>query len=404
MADFYLIVAPGLELQALNEIKEVWPYLIAKDGKPQAQMMPRFELDRGGIEFTLDEFTAYQFNFFLKTPTRLLQRMRQFRSKDFPRVYQELSKVSWSQFLKKESPIAFKVSAQKSRLNNEKRLEGVLEDVFKKAGYKISESSEAKEAPKDLQTIYLRMDDDFCSVSLDTSGDFLYRRGWGSRKGEAPMRETLAAFCLRELLAETPLPRAKTVTLLDPFCGSGTLLLEAASLYFPHWDRDFAFLHFANAPKLFKSPTWKKNYRLPMASPFLKMLGNDGDAKTLMAAKDNAKDLEHALQQTWSTEPDAFRGIWQWQQGLCHDWDIEPAGPVWIVSNPPYGDRVSLLGGRSLRDELAPLVTKSKAEKIALLLPTEEAKALEFEGFVRHSNSEISNGGLQTVWTVWCKI
>lgn len=400
MADFYLIVAPGLELQALNEIKEVWPYLIAKDGKPHSQNMPKFELDRGGIEFTLDEYTAYQFNFFLKTPTRLLQRMRQFRSKDFPRVYQELSKISWSQFIKKDSPIAFKVSAQKSRLNNEKRLEGVLDDVFKKAGYKISENSEQK----DVQTVYLRMDDDFCSVSLDTTGDFLYRRGWGSRKGEAPMRETLAGFCLRELLSETPLARSKKVTLLDPFCGSGTLLLEAASLYFPHWDRDFAFLHFANAPKIYKSPTWKKNYRLPAPSPFFKMLGNDGDAKTLLAAKDNAKDLVQALQSSFGVEIESLCANLEWHQGLCFDWKVEAAGPVWIVSNPPYGDRVSLLGGRSLKEELAPLVKSSKAEKIALLLPSEEAKALEFEGFVRHSASEISNGGLQTLWTVWCKI
>jgi putative N6-adenine-specific DNA methylase len=391
MADFYLVIAPGLEVQALSEIKEVWPFLIGKDGLAHATVQPKMEVDRGGIEFSCEEVVAYQLNFFLKTPTRLLQRIKKFRSRDFPKVFQDCSKVQWNLYLSTQLPVSLNVSAQKSRLNNEKRLESVITDVLKKAGYTISD-----DAP---QALYMRMDNDECTISIDTSGEMLYRRGWGAFKGEAPMRETLASFCLRELLGGTVLPLSRQVTLVDPFCGSGTLLLEGASQFAPHWGREFSFIHIPSCPKIFKSATWRKNFKLLPMPLFKAFVGGDIDEKTLEAAKANTAVLEQQLldiHPKWALD-------FSWHLGACSELKIDASSPIWLVSNPPYGGRVSLGGSGSLAAQVENMLLNNSIERIGLLLPQEEARRLDFHGFEKTKEIEVINGGLKTFWTVWCK-
>lgn len=399
--DFYLVIAPGLEVQTLAEMKEVWPYLIGKDGQAHNSAFPKYEMDRGGIEFSCDEILAYQLNFFLKTPTRLLQRIKRFRTRDFPKVFQEISKVPWNQLLNKELSVELHVSAQKSRLNNEKRLSSVLEEVLLKNGCKVE-----KEAP---QAIYLRMDNDDCTLSIDTTGEMLYKRGWGLLKGEAPMRETLAAFAIRELIFDSPLPKTRQICLLDPFCGSGTLLLEAASLYAPHWQRRFSFNHFPSCPKIFKSDSWRKNFRLLPNPIFKSYVGNDLSSKVLEAARQNSEELERQLLEVHGQWVSSFK----WHHGPCGGLtgaqflkDLADGDEVWMVSNPPYGDRVQLGADGGLLQQILRLLGQGQGRitRLALLLPPEEAQALHFQGFEKTKEIPLSNGGLKTVWTVWCKI
>ena len=106
--------------------------------------------------------------------------------------------------------------------------------------------------------VMLRIDDDLATISMDTSGEGLHKRGSKQFTGKAPLRETMAAGFLRQMGYDGSQP------VLDPMCGSGTFLLEAAEIaagLAPGRGRDFAFEHFAGAAKLHPVPPVSRNAR-----------------------------------------------------------------------------------------------------------------------------------------------
>src|SRR5690606_4017790 len=116
------------------------------------------------------------------------------------------------------SRIEWHVAAAKSRLNNEKRITEVAKDVLDKV--KLP-------AQNHHHDVFIRFFDDVGTVSLDLSGGPLYKRVLSKQVGEAPFRETWAQFVLRRMMKNSTLGEIKDITLVDPFCGSGTFIFEA---------------------------------------------------------------------------------------------------------------------------------------------------------------------------------
>jgi len=393
LSSFYVSCALGFEETVAEEIRRAWPLMIEINGQANQNPLPEIEIGSGGVSLQAPLALALQLNFFLKTAHRVLWRLAEFKVRDFPKLFERLQKIPWGNFLN-GNQLEWQVAASKSRLNNEKRIEEVCTEAFAKVAGKIQGSS------KVAQTVYVRIHDDTCTISLDSSGEHLHKRGWGVLKGEAPLRETLASFMILEMIDGAPASKTQQVSFVDPLCGSGTLVLEAASLWQPVFGRSFAFLEWKNAPKIFKSPLLKKNYKLlPDTAPFKTYWGFDIDGAVIRAAKENLGNLESKLEiknlKVRFEEENLFAG------------EKKTLGPVWCLANPPYGERLHIQGQEefSYQDLLQRMAEKFTAEKIGILLPNKTLvkKLKPPEGYKKLKERAFSNGGLEVLFLIFAR-
>jgi putative N6-adenine-specific DNA methylase len=184
-------------------------------------------------------------------------------------------------------------------------------------------SSLARPRPSSTQLFLARLDHDQLVLSADSSGALLHQRGYRLETARAPLRETLAAALLLGAGWDG------STALLDPFCGSGTIPIEAALLALgmpPGWRRAFAFEHWPG----FDSAEWARVRRAAEAGIREKapasIVGSDRDAGAVAAAVANAEraGVAHAVE---------FR-----QAALSR---VTPSpGGGWLITNPPYGVRI----------------------------------------------------------------
>jgi putative N6-adenine-specific DNA methylase len=173
--------------------------------------------------------------------------------------------------------------------------------------------------------VHLFLDEDSATLYLDTSGESLFKRGWRLDKGEAPLRENLAAG----LLALSGWNPAEP--LMDPFCGSGTILIEAAWIALgvpPGIWRPFGFERLRNHD----ARHWRdlkdearSHIATQLDSP---IVGVDLDPRAIEAAKAN-------MERAWLT-PDSIR----FETGNACE-VLPPSDHGWLVTNPPYGERMA---------------------------------------------------------------
>lgn len=394
MNKFFVATPLDFEKRALAEMKEVWPYLLGKDSRPHALPFPEVTVLEGGFEFEADLFTGVQLNFFLKTANRILLRMTSFRAKDLPKFYQKFKGLPWLDFLP-HGHVEWEVAAQKSRLNNEKRLQESAEKA-------LSELFKGQAGAEPCASIYIRMDDDLCTISLDTTGEHLHKRGWATLKGEAPLRETLAACMLQEMIGKTPAAELAQITLLDPMMGSGTFLCEARALWAGQFSRDFAFKKWKRAPKLFLSSSFALNYALPVRTPFKAFVGYDIDADMIPAAEKNFAEVERQLQGVQKT---AFvKAPHQFIHGDALELKSEETGPLWLVVNPPYGERLPVADKGGLKTLAKELCDRYKPQKLGVLYPEKERLAAVPAGYKTLKELKINNGGLRCLFTILTRL
>lgn len=395
MNKFFVSTPLGFEENALQDMKEVWPYLLGKDSQPHTLPFPEVEVLQGGFEFETDLFAGLQLNFFLKTANRVLLRMASFKARDLPKFYQKFKALPWREYLH-HSHVEWEVAAQKSRLNNEKRLQesaaAALTEIF----------ASVPRGPETCGAIYIRMDNDQCTVSLDTTGEHLHKRGWSVLKGEAPLRETIAAFMLRELVGETSPAELKGITLLDPMAGSGTLLSEARTLWGGQFRRSFGFQKWKKAPKLFLSSSFSLNYRLPPSPVFGRFRGFDINEDIIPVAQQNFAEAEAQ----WNQSRRAEGGTADFQMFLHDALEASPSSwevpsPLWIVSNPPYGERLAEAGGLDgLFGIVESFCVLYKPARLGLLFPEREPLLVFPEGYHKVKELKVNNGGLRCLFTV----
>lgn len=393
MVRFFVATPLDFEKRALSEMKEIWPYLLGKDAKPHGLPFPEVTVLEGGFEFEADLFIGLQLNFFLKSANRVLLRMASFKAKDLPKFYQKFKSLPWLDFLP-HANVEWEVAAQKSRLNNEKRLqesaEAALTEIFK--GQKGNEA---------CASIYIRMDDDTCTISLDSTGEHLHKRGWSTLKGEAPLRETLAAIILQEMIGKTPAAELADVTLLDPMMGSGTFLCEARALWAGQFARDFAFKKWKRAPKLFLSPSFALNYKLAVRHPFKAYAGFDIDPDMIPAAEANFTEVERQLQ---AYQKSAF--VKAPHNFVCGDslQVSQDLGPSWVVVNPPYGERLAVAGSGGLKGLVTALCERHKPLRFGVLYPEKERVTTAPAGYKVLKEVKINNGGLRCLFTILTRL
>ena len=269
-------------------------------------------------------------NLWLRTASRVLVRAAAFRAQAFHELERLARAIPWERYLTAGAPVRFRVTSRKSRLYHT----GAIEQRFAEAiEHRLGKASEVESSTEDddtnsasssAQLFVIRVLNDAFTVSADSSGALLHQRGYRQAVAKAPLRETLAAAMLigADWTGATPL--------LDPFCGSGTIPIEAALLSRripPGRARSFAF---PTWPEV-KSSIWAKvredaeSVALPRSPAEIR--GSDRDRGAIEASIANAEragvasDIEFSVRAVSAVEN-----------------STDTVGLV--VTNPPYGVRV----------------------------------------------------------------
>jgi putative N6-adenine-specific DNA methylase len=309
----FAVMHPGFEETAAAELRSLG-------------VASTLDLTEGGVEFDGKLEDVYRVNYAAYTPTRLLMRLTVFRAEEFTRLRAKALEFPWELHLAGGAPLSFSITCRHSRLYHTGRIEqeirAAVSQRFSAAGLLVPQPGDEAGGAQ----VFVRFQDDICTLSLDSTGEPLYRRGYRTHVVDAPLRETLAACILRAASLET------AHTLIDPMCGSGTFSLEASlmSAGRPAGEtRAFAFESWpAFRPAAFGY--LKKNFRSPGAAHgSLRIVCGDTDDRALSATIANAQTAG----MTSSVSPvklDFFEYVP----------DTAPDGGTLLVLNPPYGGRM----------------------------------------------------------------
>lgn len=305
---FAAITTPGFEHQLKSELSEIEGVEVS-------------DLISGGVEFCGPQDLIYSTNLCLRTANRILMRIGTFTACSYPELYNKCRRIDWELYCGFSNAVSFSVSSRNSRLHHTdnigKTVFDALSEHMKNLGVHISNDPDAG------IVFHVRIFQDECTISIDSSGDLLYKRGYRLKTAFAPMRETIAGAVL--MLARWN----RYSVILDPMCGSGVLILEAVSMALrkpPGINRSFAFMNWP----AFNSQKWEK-IRSKATGEELehtekRFFASDIDEEAIISARENASRL----------------GVTDFVEISKQDClTIKPVtSPGLLISNLPYGKRI----------------------------------------------------------------
>ncbi|MBX3018889.1 MAG: hypothetical protein KF767_13445 [Bdellovibrionaceae bacterium] len=372
---FFASCALGAEELLRQEIESFRPFTLDVSGRPATADFRIVTTDQGGVEFEAAWEVGLALNHWLKLANRIWLRLASFPAKSPPRLQERLRSLNLKPYLG-DRPFHFNVEAHHCALHNEKQLRRWAADIWK------------LDADSPFE-VFLRGASDEWTISLDTSGEHLHKRGNRPHAGVAPLRETHAAFSLRVLLEGEPWAVRRRVTLLDPMTGAGTFLREARGLEAPVTGRDFVFRHFKNTPKILLSDAYFKNlnpeWRLEETKSWGDLVGGEIDPALA--------PIHRELIDARVLIGDSFA------RTMRADWGIQDDARLWIVLNPPYGER---LAGLEWIERLGPWARGLGAEKLLLWCPEKlKSAVLKAMPWEPAFEQRMSNGGIPCAVMRW---
>jgi putative N6-adenine-specific DNA methylase len=363
--------APGLESIAAGELKT-----LGIKGKQEI----------GGVAFGGDLKIVYEANLWLRTASRVVVRLGRFHASTFYELERRAKKLPWGEFVSGSAAVRVRVTCRKSKLYHsdavaERVLSAIAESVSGSINAEPAEADdEAVESEGKSQLFVVRIVDDECEISVDSSGDLLHRRGYRKEVAKAPLRETIAAAMVLASGWKRGAP------LLDPMCGSGTIPIEAAMLarkIAPGLKRDFQFM---NWPGFDREP-WNQLLETARAAAIAlpgELLGSDRDAGAIQAAVHNAERAGVA---------DNVRFFQEAVSGSIEGIDAAVAGTGWVLTNPPYGVRVGEAGDlRNLYAKLGSTLGEKDGWRLGVL--TADLDLVRQTKLPLRARFSTSNGGI----------
>lgn len=371
--DAFVITAPGLAPLCAAEMRA-------------AGLVPT-RVEAAGVAFEADAARLVRANLWLRTATRVIVRLASFKATTFRDLARLAATVPWSETLVPGQPVALRVTCRKSKLIHSGAVaQRVGEAITRATGAAIVKA--ATEAAEDAdegvahagpapQLVLVRLERDLCTISADSSGERLHRRGYRQAIAKAPIRETLAAGLLLAAGYDGSAP------LVDPLCGSGTIAIEGALIAgrrAPGLGRPFACAAWervgcsVDAAERVRA----REQAQPIAVP---IVATDRDQGAVSAARANA--ARAGVADAILIEAHALSAA---------PWPAAAAGL--LATNPPYGARVS--AGRELRDLYARLGQRARSAlpgwRVAMVsadVALERATGLAFTEQVRTGNGGI---------------
>lgn len=276
----------------------------------------------GGVECQGVFSLCYRLNRESRIASRILWRVGHGSYRHEEDLYRLALQLPWSDWFSVNCRIKVRVVAQQSPLTSLEfatlRVKDAICDRF------VRETRKRPVVDKrhpDIQVVVF-VDEGQVVWYLDTTGSPLFKRGWRQAAGEAPLRENLAAGILR-LVGWT-----SQQVLLDPMCGAGTILIEAALMAkgIPPGDRrEFAFSHLKNFDQSAWDKVRREGHEVNPMNHTLQIFGSDQDAQALSMVRTNLQSLQFA--DVHVTQGDVLEMV-------------PPAARGMIVTNPPYGVRM----------------------------------------------------------------
>ena len=281
------------------------------------------QIGRRMVSFTGNKEMMYRANFQLHTAIRILKPIRHFKAKSADDVYEEIKKIDWLDYLEPEKTFAvdavvFSEEFRHSKFVSYKVKDAIVDQFREKTGKRPNISV----ANPDIR-LNMHIADDKCTLSLDSSGESLHRRGYRQESVEAPLNEVLAAgmILLSGWQGDTDF--------IDPMCGSGTLLIEAAliarNMAPGLFRKEYAFEKWPDFDAdLFDAIYTDESLEREFNH---KIYGYDIDMKAVNTARMNVKAA--GLSDIISVEQQDFKEFTQ------------PQNKSIMITNPPYGERIS---------------------------------------------------------------
>ena len=296
-----------------------------------------------GVEFTGDLAVAYKACLWSRLANRILLRLARFPANTPEELYRGVQTIKWHEHLDEHGTLAVNFVSSQSVINHTlfgaQKVKDAIVDQFRDK-FDVRPSV-AKDQPQLSVNVYLHRDE--ATVSIDLSGESLHKRGFRLGTGAAPLKENLAAAIL--IRAGWPAIAKKGGMLLDPMCGSGTLLLEGAMMaadIAPGLAREyFGFIDWKHHQprlwqKLVAEATSRREQGLASMPP---VIGYDADPAAIKVAFENIERAE-------------LRGKIHVEKRELDVFAVKPDAPVGlVVVNPPYGERLGEV------EELQPLYT-----------------------------------------------
>lgn len=353
----------GLEEILAGELKQL--------GASDVKIMTR------AVEFSGTRDILYRANYCCRYALRFLLPLSSFRVKEQSDLYNRIADLDWDLYLDPGKTLAVDAVISKSVFTNshfvaQKTKDAIVDRLRKKWGIRPSVNLD----DPDLRiNVYLAGEE--CTVSLDSSGASLHKRGYRQVTGLAPLNEVLAAGMIRLSGWDVKKP------LYDPMCGSGTILIEAAmmarNIPAGYFREKFGFMKW----KDFDPEQWhilreKENDRILTQCP--ELLGSDISSKAISDARRNL----------------AFAGLTDFVKLKVEAFDrsASPGGKAMIITNPPYDERLRLddtIGFyKSIGDVLKKKYTGCEAWVIS-----SDLKALKFIGLHPSRKITLFNGPLE---------
>ncbi|SMQ70281.1 putative N6-adenine-specific DNA methylase [Devosia lucknowensis] len=302
--DIFLVATPGLEAPLADEARAA--------GFGEAKII------EGGVTFPGIWPDVWRANLVLRGATRILARVASFRAMHLAQLDKRARKVPWAELLRADVPVHVEASCKRSRIYHAgAAAQRVATAIAQTIGAPISEDATLR--------VMVRIKDDLVTISIDTTGESLHKRGFKEGVAKAPMRETMAALFLRQCGYSGAQP------VLDPMCGSGTFVIEAAEIALglrPGRERSFAFEQVPG----FDERSWS-TLRANSESRTVdqRFFGYDRDAGAIRMAEENATRAGVA-------------GLTRFTRQTIEDLTPPPGPAGLVIVNPPYGTRIGAKG------------------------------------------------------------
>lgn len=298
--EIFLATAPGLESALCAEVRT--------KGFKQPKTVAGGVVIKGGWP------EVWRANLWVRGAGRVLARIDSFRALNLSQLNSRARQVPWDQVLRADVPFRVEATCAKSRIYHSDAAAERIENA-------IHETLGATPSPDADILIKARLEHDTCTLSVDTSGELLHKRGYKEAVNKAPMRETMASLFLRQCDFKGQEP------VFDPMCGSGTFVIEAAEIAAqlnPGRARDFAFEQLAT----FDAEAWQRMRAVKSErTPSVRFYGSDRDAGAIEMSLANA---ERAGVTAFTT----------FKQGTISDALPPCETPGLVIINPPYGARI----------------------------------------------------------------
>ncbi|WP_297984070.1 THUMP domain-containing protein [uncultured Chryseobacterium sp.] len=308
-----------IQIKTFFGLEEVLAEEIKKLGGKRVEIKNRAVNCEGDLGF------LYKINYSARTALKIIVPLLTFKAWDENRFYDKLFDFPWDNFMDVDQTFAIDATVYSERFKHSQfmslKMKDAIADFFK---LKYRRRPDVDPKNPDIK-FHLHIDRELVTISLDSSGDALFKRGYRKEQGEAPLNEVLASGMLQ--LAGWD----GKGNFLDPMCGSGTLLIEAAMIAMDLpaqiFRKKFAFQNWKNYDEeLFQKI---KEFRVNRVKEFTgKIVGYDIDARMLNAAKINieAAEMEDVIEVRKQNFFDSKKELF----------------PLLMVFNPPYDERITI--------------------------------------------------------------